>query len=293
MLDKNTLLPNFICVGAQKAGSSSLYKLLKSHPEVHVSEKKEIHFFNIEEEYNKGLSYYSSFFNENYRGQKIIGEFTPDYLQYDFVPERIKKDLGLIKILIILRHPVDRSYSQFNFHKMLKLENNKSDFETFLKNEVPVTKINERIEWYYPSYYLSKSLYYEQVKRYYEIFGKENVHVIIFEKMLKDRNITNLKSTCEFLGIDSSFSFQPNHSNPTLINFEEPHIKLMRKIKTIILPFIPNEIFNPLKNYLKKKIYKTPEKLKSKLKKELFNTYFSEDVEKLEELTQLDLSIWK
>ena len=116
------MLPNFLCVGAQKAGSSSLYKLLKSHPEIYISEKNELHFFNVEENYKKGLQHYENFCEKGYKNQKLIGEFTPDYLQYSFVPSRIKNDLGDVKIIIILRHPVDRAYSQFNFHKMLNHE---------------------------------------------------------------------------------------------------------------------------------------------------------------------------
>jgi len=289
---KDQTLPNLICVGAQKAGSSSLYKLLKSHPEIYLSDKKEIHYFNVEEEYKKGLDYYASFFKDN-KNKKNIGECTPDYLQYLFVPKRILKDLGKIKILIILRNPVDRSYSQFNFHKMLNLEKKQTDFETCLKAEKENFEINERIEWYKPAFYKSKSLYYNQVKRYYDTFGKENVHIIIFEEMVKDRNNPNLKSTCKFLSVSENHTFTNDHSNPTVMNFESNYVKSLRKIKNMASKILPKSIINPIKDYTIKKVYKSPDKLNLELKKELFNTYFSKDVEKLEELTQLDLSIWK
>ncbi len=289
----NKKLPNFICVGAQKAGSSSLYKLLQSHPEIYLSEKKEIHYFNIETEYTKGLGYYASFFNENYNNQKLIGECTPDYLQYTFVPERIRNDLGKIKILIILRHPVDRAYSQFNFHKMLRVEKSNTDFKISIDQE-PVNKnINERLEWYKPAYYKSKSLYFDQVKRYYDCFGKNNVHIIVFEKMITNKKAANLKDTCRFLDVDANHIFQSDHSNRTILNYESYKAKILRSLRDISLKIVPNQVIDPLKNYTKKKLYKMPSKLDAKLKSELFDNYFSEDVKKLENLIQQDLSIWR
>ncbi|MDC1452258.1 sulfotransferase domain-containing protein [Vicingaceae bacterium] len=285
-------LPNFICVGAQKAGSSSLYKLLKSHPEVHLSEQKEIHYYNIEENYKKGLDYYKNFFDKGYKDQKLIGEFTPDYLQYTFVPGRIKKDLGNVKIIIILRHPVDRAYSQFNFHKMNKHEQLDSDFELNITNEVTVLGIERRDQWYYPPYYRSKSMYFEQVKRYVETFGKENVHLVIFEEMLKNRQQIDLKKTCQFLGITEKHEFDSNHSNPTILNFNSGYVRAMRKAKDVLLAIFPNKLINPIKESIIKKTYKNPQKLNKQVKARIYKEYFLDDVKKLEALCGVDLSIW-
>lgn len=286
------MLPNFICVGAQKAGSSSLYKLLKSHPELHVSEQKELHYFNIDENYNKGLDYYEKFFDENYNHQKLIGEFTPDYLQYTFVPPRIRKDLGEVKILIILRHPVDRAYSQFNFHKMLGYEDKKSEFEVALNKEEIDLAINERKEWYSPAYYRSKSMYFEQVKRYIDTFGEKNVHLVIFEEMLKNKERIDLVKTCQFLGITEEHEFDSDHSNPTIMNFNSSYVKLMRKAKDILFMIFPEKFVNPIKERIIKKTYKKPDKLNKQVKDRLYKEYFSEDVRKLEAMCGIDLSIW-
>ncbi|MBL4708840.1 MAG: sulfotransferase domain-containing protein [Flavobacteriales bacterium] len=286
------MLPNFICVGAQKAGSSSLYKLLKSHPELHVSEQKEIHYYNIEENYNKGLDYYKSFFNEGYQEQKLIGEFTPDYLQYTFVPDRINKDLGNIKIIIILRHPVTRAYSQFNFHKMNKHEEMDSDFESCMRDEELTLGIKSREEWYYPAYYRSKSMYFEQVKRYVEVFGKENVQLVVFEEMIKDRQNPNLIETCRFLGVNDQHKFVSNHSNPTILNFNTGYIKTLRAFKDFLLKVVPEKIMRPITDKVIQQTYQKPQKLDKQLKDKLYNEYFLNDVKKLEEYYGIDLSIW-
>jgi hypothetical protein len=286
------MLPNFICVGAQKAGSSSLYKLLKSHPEIHVSEQKEIHYYNIEENYKKGLDYYMSFFDKGYQNQKMIGEFTPDYLQYTFVPDRIKKDIGNVQIIIILRHPVDRAYSQFNFYKMNKHEDMDSDFELNMKNEALVLGIKSREKWYYPTYYRSKSMYFDQIKRYVETFGRENVHLVIFEEMVKNRNKPNLVETCKFLGINDQHEFISNHSNPTILNFNSAYIKTLRRIKDMLLKIIPEKYMRSLMDKVIRRSYQKPQKLDKQTKDKLYVKYFLEDVKKLESYYGIDLSIW-
>lgn len=287
------LLPNFICVGAQKAGSSSLYKLLRSHPEIHVSETKEIHFFNIDSSYQEGVEYYSEFFTEAYNAEKLIGEFTPDYLQYSFVPRRILDTLGKIKILIILRNPLDRAYSQFNFHKMLGHEKKHSDFEKILEKEEVIYSIDSREEWHTPAYYKSKSLYASQVKRYQDAFGKENVHVIIFEEMLLNRDEPNLESTCEFLGVGENHKFTSQHSNPTILNFNSPNVRFMKKLKNAMLKVLPTALVDPIKEYVVEKTYKKPNKLPKHTKKNLYELHFKEDVARLQELTNKDFSIWE
>lgn len=286
------MLPNFICVGAQKAGSSSLYKLLRSHPEVHVSQQKELHFFNIDENYEKGLEHYEEFFKDGYQSQKHIGEFTPDYLQYSFVPTRIKKILGNIKVLIILRHPVERAYSQFNFHRMLGHEKMNSDFEEVLENEEVVLGVKSRESWFWPAYYKSKSLYYNQIKRYVDTFGRDNVHLIVFEEMIKDRNKPNLIATCKFLDIDENHEFLSNHSNPTVLNFHSGYMERLRSIKNKLLKIFPEEYINPIKDAIIRRSYKKPPKLVKEVKEKLYEKYFLEDVKKIERDFGVDLSIW-
>lgn len=288
---ESTVLPNFICVGAQKAGSSSLYKLLKTHPEIHMSEKKEIHFFEHDEEYSKGLAYYADFFSPDYQGQKCIGEISPDYMQFKQVPQRILSSLGHIKIIFILRNPVDRAYSQLNFHKMLKLENRKQSFEELLDQEEISPVIESRENWYTPSYYKSKSLYYEQVKQFVDVFGMDNIHVVIFEEMLQS-NHPNLKDTCRFLGIDENHQFSKDHSNPTVMNFHSKKIVFLRKVKNHLKGLVPSSVLARWNEQLKRALYKKPSKLSPERKKAIFAKHFKNDVQKLEKLLGREIPLW-
>ncbi len=285
------VLPNFICVGAQKAGSSTLYKLLKSHPEVHMSEQKEIHFFDNEKHYNKGKAHYASFFSEGYAGEKVIGEISPDYMQFAQVPKRIKSCLGPIKIVIILRHPVDRSYSQFNFHKMLKLESSSTSFEASLETEEARPLIESRTNWYTPTFYKSKSLYSAQVQQFIEEFGRENVHVVVFEEMLEG-DLPNLAETCNFLNIDAQVTFKKDHSNPTILNMHSKSVIFLRKFKDVIKPVLPSSLIMRLNKKVKNSIYKSPVKLTKSQKKSLFELHFREDVNRLESILGRSFSIW-
>ena len=86
---------NFICVGTQKAGTTTIHDILKNHQDIFLPEKKEAHFFDIENRYKKGLNWWKKEFFSSYGGEKSVGVFTPEYLYYDEVPKRILSNLSL------------------------------------------------------------------------------------------------------------------------------------------------------------------------------------------------------
>jgi len=221
---------DFICVGTQKAGTTSLHDILKNHPNIYLPERKEAHFFDIDERFDKGLDWWLETFFEGDKTNKKTGVFTPEYLYLKNVPERIKDVLGNeLKILIILRQPTKRAYSHYLMSKRRGFEN--LDFNTALKEE------NSRLKedtYYNKNHfsYISRGLYYDQIKRYIDVFGRENVKVFIFENDIINNIDDTLKSTK-----DKKLSLE--------------------EIQTIT------------------------------------NTYFKEDIDKTEQLLNIDLSIWK
>ncbi len=106
-------LPDFICIGAQRAGTTWLYQCLKEHPAVFVPEKKEVRFFNYQ--YSEGLDWYRSHFEGHQPGQ-ILGELTPDYHRQAEAIDRIAKDVPGVKLVYVLRDPVARAYSQYSLY---------------------------------------------------------------------------------------------------------------------------------------------------------------------------------
>ena len=106
-------IPNFLIVGAQKSGTTTLYDILDMHPEVNMSIIKEINYFTSIKKYSKGLKYYSSFFKEPKAEHKITGEASPGYMNTVVIPKMIYDDIGDVKIVMILRDPIKRAYSQY------------------------------------------------------------------------------------------------------------------------------------------------------------------------------------
>jgi len=283
-------LPNFICVGAQKAGTSTLFDVLKQSPDIYFPEKKEIHFFEKPEQYEKGIEYYKSLFDKNYNKEKLIGEITPEYLFYNYVPQRIYNNLGPIKIIILLRNPILRSFSQFNFHKMYQAESLNSNFFNEIEKEKLKENVNLYNTWCTPTYYLSKSLYFNQVKRYIDVFGKDNVYVGIFEELIS-KNELNLNPIFDFLGVPN-FNYSQTHSNVSLINKNNKSFNFLSSVKRKVDMVIPKSITKNLSNSLKKQMTQAPKKLEKKEQIELNKKYFISDIHKLEELLVKDLSNW-
>jgi len=103
--------PDFLYIGPDKSGSTWLYSILNAHPQCFVPVLKDIYFFD--RYYDKGWNWYSAFFEQTPKNVNVRGELSHDYLFSKLAAERIKSDLPSIKLLSILRNPVDRAYSHY------------------------------------------------------------------------------------------------------------------------------------------------------------------------------------
>lgn len=192
------MLPNFLIVGAQKCGTTTLHSVLDLHPKIAMSRIKELNFFTFEKNYQKGLSYYSEQFVGECEAVDIIGESSPGYLCYPGVPEKILRDLGTIKILILVRDPIKRAVSQY-------WDNRRSLKETLTFDQCVSDYLTEH---YVPGErgYFSWGVYIKYINKYIDLFGFDNVKIVVFEKLIK-RTEESLSSIYEFLGIDSYSDF--------------------------------------------------------------------------------------
>ncbi|SFB00997.1 Sulfotransferase domain-containing protein [Lentibacillus halodurans] len=187
--------PNFLVIGAEKSATTWIYNRLSEHPNVYLPATKEIHFFNqfdsnLKEvnNYEKlGLNWYKNFFH-HYKGEKAIGEVTPMYLCDPKAPYRIKKLLPDVKIIAILRNPIDRAYSHYWMAKH--------------KTHTQLT-FKEAIETNDPRF-VQRGLYYDQLRIFYSLFPKENIKVILFED-IHENNQEVLSNLYNFLGVRSSY----------------------------------------------------------------------------------------
>ncbi len=288
-------LPNFLGVGAQKAGTTTLHDILVQHPDIFLSEIKETHFFFKEEFYTKGIKYYSSFFSK-YKGERAIGEIDPDYMFWKFVPERIKRDLGRnIKFIFLLRNPVDRAYSQYLMNKRRGFED--KSFEEAVLMEEDRKKIDKSHEKRYS--YIERGLYSIQIKRFLRIFPKKNMFFIIFETEFLEKRKETIKSIFQFLEVSSDIDLNYDiKANPA----GKPRLKIINNLvykknffKKVGRFFIKDKI---LSRKILKKIDNLnrkpaiPKPLDLHFKKKLIEKYFSEDILETEKLIGKDLSHW-
>lgn len=200
----NVTLPDFIGIGAQRAGTSWLDQNLRSHPDIHLpGRRKEIHFFD--QYWDRGVAWYERFFSgaEGGRPGLAIGEITPRYLFDPLVPERIHSLLPSVKLLAILRNPVDRAYSQYGLSVWLHAE--KRSFETFLEEKDDV---------------FARGLYAEQLKRYLKVFRPEQVLVLVFEEVMREPERA-LDRIAGFLGVDPA-GFTPADRKRRVNNSRRP-----------------------------------------------------------------------
>lgn len=293
-------LPNFLCVGAQKAGTTSLHDILTQHPDVYLPKIKETKFFAENEKYEKGLSFYMNEYFSSYKDQKIIGEIDPEYMYYDFVPERIYKTLGKdVKLIFMLRNPVSRAYS----HYQMSL---RRGYETLSFDEA-ISLESERIQnddtdkkWLSNKNnfsYIDRGYYSQQIKRYLEFFPKENMHFILFEdEFLKDKE-TSMLNIYRFLNISNENTINLDlKSNPA----SEPKYVWIRDIfnndgmlKNFAKLFLPTNLRKELRQkILNMNLKKITIKLDTTYKKEILEKYYLSEIKELEIIIEKDLSSW-
>lgn len=180
-------------IGAQKAGSTSLYNYLKQSDSLFLPTKKEFHFFTrYKQGDNSQLEEYLEFFRPCPEG-KIAGEVSPSYIVSDNALKNISSLLSEPKLIAILRQPVERAYSNF-VHALREGLDKNEDFEQAIVEELNSENKDEaRFK-----NYIGKGFYYKHLKKYYDQFGSENMHVILAED-LKSNPLNEVNSCLEFI----------------------------------------------------------------------------------------------
>ena len=176
---------SFIGVGVNKCGTTWLYQQLAAHPEVCVSKQKETHYFA--RAYNPDSTWYEQQFDHCKPGQ-ITGEFSPEYLHDPQALERIKSHLPETKILVALRHPIDRLRSSWEFDYNRGAHGYRR-FKDYADHAHPVKK--------------EQSFYAPYLEKLYTLFPAEQIHVILFDD-IRDNPSVVLNDLFSFLEVDPS-----------------------------------------------------------------------------------------
>ncbi len=183
-------LPKFLIIGAAKSGTTTLATYLRKHPGCFIPDDKEPNFFGIDEKYEKGLEYYASLF-ELATEDQACGEASTDYAKWPRYPhaaERMAEHLPEVKLIYLMRHPVNRAYSYYVHRHRSGVD---ETFEEYLE------RTSEAIDG---------SNYMMQIERYTALFPKERFLFLLSEDMI-DAPYKTLKSVCQFIGVDDGFDF--------------------------------------------------------------------------------------
>jgi hypothetical protein len=292
-------MPNFFIIGAQKAGTTSLYYYLKQHPQVYMSPRKEPHFFEgmHSEFYRPGrtippvtnLEDYQALF-EGVSDEKAIGEASASYLYSPRAPALIRRSIPHAKLIAVLRNPADRAYSNF-VHCVQVGREPLGSFVEALQAEKRRIRENWGPLWHYKQ----KGFYYAQVKRYFDTFGQDQVKIHLYDD-LKGSPFSTLRDIFRFLDVDETFAPDLSIEHNTAGVPKNKSIYAMAKrlasrnpaLKVALL-----ERFLPAgpRRYVKNKIFVKPPPLPAEVRRQLIDSY-REDILQLQELIGQDLSPW-
>ncbi len=289
---------NLFCIGCPKSGTTTLFKILCQHSQIHTPKFKEPFFFN-NSNYQNGIDWYANTYYDDIKNEKWVLDFTPSYLYSDEALFRINeyskgKDL---KFIVMLRNPVERAYSHYlhtlrdgledlDFNDAIQAESKRLlNYENNLLSQLKYS-------------YIYQSLYHKHLSKYFESFSRNNFFVINYDSQLLDKSefklmISDLQN---FLGIkieNLNIEIKENFASEsrfkilqTLVNSNGLHKRLARllfrsKLNRQIL-------VNKLRKLNEKKMVKKD--LEAEFKKNLYDKYFHADVLKLESLLEKKLN---
>jgi hypothetical protein len=217
-----------------------------------------------------------------------MGEASTSYLYSEKAPQRIYHYIPDVKLIAILRDPVERAFSHFLF----SLSNGREPIRNFAKT---IAREEKRIadNWSFQWHHKRRGFYYLQLKRYFELFDSRQIKVYLYEDLKKDP-LGLTQNIFRFLEVDDNFS--PNvkkKHNPTKVPKNETLNSLLNRpnlLKTGFNILVPQAIRQPIANYLKQKNLGKP-KLSKKIRRQLIEDY-REDILKLQDLIERNLSSW-
>lgn len=203
-------LPGYIVIGTHKGGTSSIQSYLIQHPQLSGGTHKEVHFFDYQ--FHRGLNWYRSVFprTADLPVGTVTGEATPFYMVHPLVPERIAKTLPDVKLIVLLRDPVERSISHY-YHQVRRGREKLDLHQGFAAEAERISDEKRRLlagEVFKPEpfrrfSYTERSLYADQLKRWFKYFPREQFFIDTSERFYSDTE-NFLKDVFGFIGVDPS-----------------------------------------------------------------------------------------
>ncbi|ACA99499.1 MULTISPECIES: sulfotransferase domain-containing protein [Cyanophyceae] len=274
---------DFVVIGAMKAGTTSLYNYLTKHPELSLPyTEKEVNFFNNDEHWSMGIDWYAKNFKENTLKR---GEVNPNYAMFprcQLVPTRLHQFSPNVKIIYVLRDPIERFRSHIHHNYIKGLENRGIDEILEDKND--------------SLWYISYSKYCYQIEKILDFFNHDQLMILTLEE-LTDNPVSVMNSIFKFLGVKENAHIgdytEINHASNEKVKAgkilnairKTPLINLYQSIKEIM----PHQVHISAKRILGK-YYEKPELSENQIT--YLKEVFREDIAGLEELTERNFLCW-
>jgi hypothetical protein len=211
---RGRILPDFLVIGTQRGGTTSLYKYLVQHPHLSHALTKELRFFDLN--YHRGLPWYRSRFpSRRYREavrrrrgmDLMVGEASPDYMFHPHAPRRVAAALPDVKLIVLLRNPVDRAWSHY-WHQFKRGHETLSFEEAVAAEPDRLAGEMERIlaDQSYVSYerhhhsYLARGAYADQLQAWMDLFPRDRILIESSEEFFEQPDMV-FQRVLEFLGL--------------------------------------------------------------------------------------------
>lgn len=278
------ILPNFLTIGAQKAGTTWIHRMLSQHPDIYMPKVKELHFFSHKSKIiEKGKEGYSKEYFSEYNGEKAIGEATPGYFwnsdvypewcnkprdHNNEIPKTVHDFLGSkVKLILTLRDPVDRAISAY-FHHLLRMNR--------LTPDQNIIKAGHKFG------IVHMGFYYEHLKKWLEYYDLDSFCILIYENDISKKRKEALEKIYRFLEVESSFV-------PDQV--DKVFYKGLDRLRIDDNYYIPDPDFN--KADLREDSLDGWVQVISAEDVEKLGEIYKEDVMKLSEFLNKDLSVWQ
>lgn len=296
-------MPTFLVLGVAKAGTTSLYEYLKQHPQIYMSPRKEPHFFafgeaplptftgpgaaGIQERFVATLPAYQALF-ANWRTELAAGEVSTT----NFIPRactRIQQYVPNARLILVLRQPADRAYSQFLNGRRVGWEPCREFAQALADEPARIQK-----GWLSSLCYTLPGFYAAPLRQYLTRFPREQVHIYLYEEW-QAQPLRILQEIFQFIGVDDHFVPDTTvHYNTAAVPRNRYLVYLLRSphyLKTLLRPFLPPRLRQQLMHSLSTYTYTKPPPLDPTVRAWLTERY-REDIVQVEELLQRDLSHW-
>jgi hypothetical protein len=275
------VLPDFLVIGAQRAGTTLLHTVLAAHPEVYLpGQRKEIHFFDWY--FGRGPEWYRRFFPrvDEAGSYRAIGEATPDYLAAPNAAERIHDLIPQCRLVAVLRNPVDRAYSWYCY--LRRGYNERRDFNSFISQDPTA------LEW---------GLYAKHLGRYLSLFPRTSLLVLLYEELIQ-QPVRQLDQVSQFLGLSTGWTDAEQYLRARVNTSTPPRFRagfgIAHRIGDLLMRYDLNWPVRAAKRMGVRRLFGTsasnPELLPHDRMR--LRAYYEADVRSLEVLLGRNLTIW-